>query len=290
MKKHILSLILLLSFALPASAVDFMVGAKGGYFIWKPYFEDIGGFFDNIDSGTGVLYGPVLSVLFTPEINLSVAGLTGTQDTYWHMDFEQEGGDPTDIRAGTYFWETRRYDIDTAISYRISSLKIFLGYKYQYMDSTMIYTEIRPQPAADPDLYHDKMTLTTMSNGPALGLGYSYILGKGAFTSLNVSGLYMLGYFDVVTDFHYEYDGGTYTFNDEYNAPVKVDTAQAGINVEMSLGYVPEGTGLVFTLGGRFQWLSTKFQDLSEEEKADLGTETMHDYLYGIFVSVLYTF
>jgi len=54
MKKHILSLILLLPFAVPASAVDFMSGAKGGYFIWKPYFEDIGDFFDNIDKRTGI--------------------------------------------------------------------------------------------------------------------------------------------------------------------------------------------------------------------------------------------
>jgi len=154
----------------------------------------------------------------------------------------------------------------------------------------MMGNGIRPQPAADPELYHNKMTLTTMSNGPALGFGYSYILGKGAFTSVNVSGLYMPGYFYVVTDFHYEYDGATYTFYEGDNAPVKVDTVQAGINVEMSLGYVPECTGLVFTLGRRFQWLSTKYQDLSEEEKADMGTETMHDYLYGIFVCVLYSF
>ena len=102
-KKILISALLIVIFSIPASAMNFIVGAKGGYSVWQPYFKDVGGFFENIETGTGVLYGPVLSAIITEDLSFSLAGLTGEQSTQWTMDFEQEGDDPDDIRAGTYF-------------------------------------------------------------------------------------------------------------------------------------------------------------------------------------------
>lgn len=282
---------LIIIFSIPLHAVDFIIGAKGGYFVWKPYFEDIGGFFDNIDTGTGVLYGPVISILFTEDISLSIAGLTGIQSTHWTMDFEQEG-DPDDIRAATSYWKSERYDVDTALSYRVMpQIKIFLGYKYQYIDSTIKYTEARTDASNQlTDIQHVKDGIETMSSGPALGIGYSLPFGKGYFAAVNISGLYMLGYFKSENDFVYDYNSGTNSFDKENWDPLKVDIRQAGINLEPSIGFMPEGSGLVLTLGLRYQWLRTNFQDMSHEEKDSLGTKTLNDYLYGVFVSVLYTF
>jgi len=174
-------------------------------------------------------------------------------------------------------------------------MKVFLGYKYQYMDSKMISTEVRPDvvPPIDtaPEIYHDKGTFTTMSNGPALGLGYSHVFEKGFFASANISVLYMFGYSKMDTIFHYKYNSAAFSFDKEGGSQNKLNMFQVGTNIEPSIGYMAESTGLVFTLGGRFQWLRTKFPDLTKEEKADFGgVDEMDDFLYGIFVSVLYSF
>lgn len=296
-KNIFFTILLIIIFSIPAYAVDFIVGAKGGYFIWKPYFEDIGGFFEPVDQGTGVLYGPAASIIFTQDISFSFVGLMGTQTTFWTMDFEQEGdnsGDADDIRAATYTWESKRYDIDSALSYRVLPyLKAFLGYKYQNILSIMKYTEVRVDDSTGQlkEIYHDKIKAETMSHGPALGLGYSLLFSKGFFTAINASGLYMMGNFKMKPDVRYDYfNGSSTTFEPHQDQSHKMDIRQYGTNLEPSIGYMPDGSRLVFTLGFRFQWLSTKFVDLSEQEKQMVGTQTMHDYLYGIFVSVLYSF
>jgi hypothetical protein len=290
-KKVIFSLFLLAVFSAPAGAVEFVAGAKGGYFLWKPYFEDIGGFFEGIDRGNGVLYGPAVSVIFTEDISLSVVGFTGLQTTFWSMDFKEEGS-PDDVRAATYTWESDRYDIDAALSYSLMpSLKVFAGYKYQYIVSTMRYTEVRVDSSGQMgEIYHDKMTLEAMSNGPALGVGYSLLFGKGFFTAVNLSGLYMQGYFKMDPDFAYGYNSSTNEFDLRSESETKVNVRQLGTNIEPSVGYMTEGSKLIFTLGLRFQWLNTELYDLTDDQKQNFGTETMNDYLYGVFVSVLYSF
>ena len=58
-------LIMICSAYSPAFAVDFILGAKAGYYVWGPYFRDMTmSGIEDIDSGSGVLYGPVISVLF----------------------------------------------------------------------------------------------------------------------------------------------------------------------------------------------------------------------------------
>lgn len=273
--------------------MNFIVGAKGGYSVWKPYFKDIGGFFENIEYGTGVLYGPVLSAIFTEDLSLSVAGLTGMQSTEWYLDFEQKP-DESFVRAGTYYWNSERYDLDSALSYRLfGSFKVFLGYKVQYIDSQMRQTEARSDPATKKleELYQSSYNIKLLSQGPALGAGYAFVFGKGFFSTVNLSFLYMWGYFKIISDAEYEAMAGTsFTWTkktDEFGA--SKDTRQMGVNFEPGIGYKAEDSGLIFTLGLRIQWLSTKILD-AKSGGTELPSNTMNDYLGGIFVSVLYTF
>ena len=46
----------LLLCAVPLMAADYIIGAKGGYFVWKPFLRDIpGNEFSTLESGTGAL-------------------------------------------------------------------------------------------------------------------------------------------------------------------------------------------------------------------------------------------
>jgi hypothetical protein len=290
LKKGILAFvaILLITGSAPCLAIDFIVGAKAGYFVWEPYLKEIDASgFSEIDRGTGMLYGPVFSALFTQDISLSLAALTGKQSTYWSPDNDAFGDS---YLTGTYFFESKRTDIDAALSYRImENLKIFAGYKYQSIKSRISYTELRTNDQRVlSDINIQDIKANTPSYGPALGLGYSLILGKGFFLAANLSALYMMGYFEFEANYCYSYhSNSSFVFNNESNQDkIKLDTRQTGLNFEPSIGYSAGESGLMFTLGFRYQWLRTRILDSMEGQSID----NTNDYLYGVFVSVLYTF
>ena len=272
----------------PVFALDFIVGAKAGYYGWEPYLKEIDASgFSEIDVGTGVLYGPVFSVLFTQDLSLSMAALTGIQSTHWKSNYEPWEGQ---YLVATYYFESRRTDIDTALSYRVmQNLKVFLGYKYQYIDSELNYTEIRTNAAREiNEIIISSGKAETMSHGPALGLGYSLPFGKGFFMAANLSGLYMVGEFKMKDQWKYAYYGGFNDYNISPNNSSTMDIAQYGMNFEPSIGFSAGESGLIFTLGFRYQWLKTEYLDDFPGEDRPLSDA--NDYLYGVFVSVLYAF
>jgi len=286
-KKATIAIALVFIFSMPALAVNFIIGAKAGYYGWEPYLKEIDASgFSEIDVGAGVLYGPVFSVLFTPDLSLSLAALTGVQSTHWKANYEPWEGQ---YLVGTYFFESRRTDVDTALSYRLmQNLKVFLGYKYQYIDSEMNYTEIRTNAAGEIDeIIISDGKAETMSHGPALGLGYSLPFGKGFFLAANLSGLYMTGEFKLKGNWTYKYGSGFNDYNEEPTDSKNIDIEQYGVNFEPAIGYSAGESGLIFTLGLRYQWLRTEFKDEFEPGET-LGDA--NDYLYGVFVSVLYAF
>jgi hypothetical protein len=285
-KRIVIVIFLVLVISAPVFALDFIVGAKAGYYGWEPFLKELkGSGFSEIDVGTGVLYGPVFSVLFTPDISLSLAALTGIQSTHWSAQY-----DPYEsyYLAATYFFESRRTDVDSALSYRImQNLKVFLGYKYQYIKSTIQYTELRTDAAkliTEINLFD--LDAKALSHGPALGIGYSLPLGKSFFVTANLSGLYMWGYFEGEGDFQYNYSAFD-TWTPVTPMKFKIDTRQFGVNLEPAVGFSAGESGLIFTLGFRYQWLRTEF--LEEHEPGEKIRDA-NDYLYGVFVSVLYTF
>ncbi|MFC1670356.1 hypothetical protein ACFL20_08175 [Spirochaetota bacterium] len=293
MKKIHLVLLLVFVLSIPTYAVNVIFGAKAGYFVWEPYIQDAGGFFENMKQGGGILYGPVVSLIATPDISFSVAYLTGNQSASWQMNFEQEGDEPDDIRAGTYSWSLKRHDLDSALSYRLTeNFKLFIGYKLQYTNSALRQTEVRNDSMSlVTQAYHSKDEIETFGNGPAIGVGYAHVFGNGFFVAANLSALYMRGYFKVEGDFYYSAFGSPIEWQEEPGSPpMKISTNQFGLNIDPTVGYKPQDIGIIFTLGFRYQWLRTEFADLTTEKKEAVGDPGgLNDHQYGVFFSVLYT-
>ncbi len=276
----------------PAFAMDVMLGAKAGYYVWSPFYKDGVGAsgMDDIDYGTGMLAGPIISLLITPDITFSLAGLMGRQSTHWQSKFS--GFDATTKVSGGYYFDALRVDIDAALSYRLSdNFKVFAGYKILYLKTDYKYTEVRTLVAtgAVDEIDIAEMQIVTPFHGPALGIGVSFPLSDRVFVSANLSGLYQIGYFDDEKNIRNKdnapgFDG----FELEDDDMKKTKMEQFGLNVEPVIGFNPGGGLPIISLGMRFQWLRIHF---TEERDFLPGTDHwMDDYLYGVFVSAVYVF
>ncbi len=67
-----------------SNGAEYMAGVRAGYFAWQPFLKDIGASgMSDITWGTGMLYGPIFSVMFTDDLSISVSALFGKQSTHW---------------------------------------------------------------------------------------------------------------------------------------------------------------------------------------------------------------
>jgi hypothetical protein len=288
-----IAVVLLLLLSSSAFALDYIVGAKGGFYVWEPFIKEMDApFLEDIDKGEGFLYGPVVSILFTAELSLSAALLTGKQNTHWFSP-NQYQPERDAYMSGTYYVNMNRTDIDTALSYRLlQNMKIFLGYKIQIIETNMKYTERRysPDPFGDRAVYEGDINTKTPSHGPALGIGYSLPLGKGYFVAANLSGLYMWGKFEPSQkrlDYHIDPDSEFQTGDPIKEPGFSLDTRQIGLNFEPSIGFSAGESWPIITLGLRYQLLRTKFIDKVEDLTP---SGYVNDQLYGVFMSVLFVF
>jgi len=285
-----LCLLLAASIAAPAFATDIIVGAKAGYYIWRPFYNDLGASgMSDIDYGTGMLAGPVVSLLLSPDLTFSLAGLAGRQSTHWQSKFSNFDSD-TDVSGGYYF-DTLRIDIDSALSYRLSdNLKLFAGYKLLYLSTDYKYTEVRtavPGGAIEAIDIQD-MHIITPFHGPALGVGVSLPLNDRVFVAANLSALYMIGVFDVKKNTRHTSEPPPGAFVGVDDPFEKARMQQYGLNVEPAIGFNPGGGLPIISLGLRFQWLRVRF---TETRDYNGGTDDwFDDYLYGMFVSAVYVF
>jgi len=301
--KRLFLLICIFCFAVSVNAysMNYMVGVKSGYFVWEPYIKELkGGGISDIDKGSGVLYGPVISVMFTPDLSFSIAGLYGEQSAHWSSPntattWDSQPDAVIDV-SGLYTVDITRIDIDSALSYRLTgNFKIFAGYKYQRIEALMKIEERRFAVINSTDnvLYESEWEYITPAQGPALGVGFSIPFGGSFFLSSNFSFIYMWSSFKVTEVRTRSYDVGTYGdldyANSEYTVSKDVwdfDSRQAGINFEPSIGAVVGDTGVIFNVSARIQYMRIEFVD--EMEAAPGGWVT--DLFYGAYVSVLYTF
>jgi len=290
----------MLCFSMQLYALDFIVGPKAGWYVWQPYFSEMkGSGIEEIESGSGFLYGGVLGIHLTSKISLSASALTGTQATYWsNWNTEKTlGGD--DISAtGNFYTEIRRTDIDSALNFRVSGLfRIFAGYRYQQAETglkgTFVQEILTGPDTGKKSVQNGDIKINMPSQGPALGIGYTQAFRRNFFLSLNVSGLYMWGKFKFEKNQWDKYEpDGTSSF-----APPVITSAgsqgydmkQMGMNVEPSLGL--RVNPITITVGGRFQWTRSQFLDDPVVETTRFApTGWMDDYLYGVFVSLLLLF
>jgi len=279
-------------FMLPALSMgaEYMAGIRTGYFAYQPFLKDIGASgMSDIKWGTGVLYGPIFSVMFTDDLSLSVSALMGKQSTHWQSKFSYFDNNTRIV--GNYYFEVFRADVDSALSYRISQyFKIFAGYKYQYLKLEYKYTELRTDSTNNNHIDEiDVAVADPTANhfyGPALGLGFTYPLTETYFVSMNVSGLYMTGDFEFHGDnLAWQADG---TFNGESHNKLTVPMRQIGINVEPVIGMNPGNNLPIITVGVRYQ--RSRFQ-ITESNNAIGDTDkSFDDTIIGAFISIVFMF
>lgn len=274
--------------SLPSFSIgaEYIAGVRAGYFAWQPFLKDIGASgMSDITWGTGILYGPLFSIIFTDDLSVSVSTLFGKQSTHWQS--EMSYFDPSTRVTGNYQFEAFRVDVDPAISYRISQyFKLFAGYKYQYLKLAYKYTEIR----TDSTNQITEVDISTsdpsknQSHGPALGIGFTYPISEVYFFSMNFSGLYM------TTDWELTWKGY------KSNPPPLLNLSpqnkasftfrQIGVNVEPVIGMDPGNNLPIITLGFRFQ--RTRLEIV--EPKIVRSDKRFDDTIIGGFVSVVFMF
>lgn len=288
MKRYV-ELSLIFIFIIPAgyravSAMDYLLGVRGGYFIWDPFIKEVNSQFNQMETGSGALYGPVASMILTEDLSLSFSGLFGRQSGAGLSEgVPRNSGQYQDIK---YSFDTSRNDIDGALSYRLGeNVKVFAGYKYWYLKTeyktinywyngtTHTLTQAR----------HEEMTIKQPFHGPAGGVGFSLPLGeKGYFVAANLSGLYMWGKFKFESEPPITYD---YTYRVESAHSGNFDMKMYGVNVEPTIGLNP-GEGLpIFTLGVRYQYNRMKVLD---GDSMELNPDWVSDKIYGLFIGILY--
>jgi len=284
----LLLILFLTAFSFPVFSMEYVAGARGGYFIWDSWLQEIHPIFESMDKGSGVLYGPVGSILITQDLYFSVSGLFGKQSTSGTSENILYA---SQYRTTKYSFETFRMDIDSALSYRFTEYtKIFAGYKYWDLKTKANFMDFRynTSDALEQVSYYE-MEITQKLHGPAIGFGLSMPLGnKGFFAAANISGIYMFGKikFDIDRIKQYQTPGWANTTGSGINN--KFDLRSYGFNFEPSIG-LNAGQGLpIFTLGLRYQL--TKYK-ISEDipQLSGIDRKWFVDQIYGVFVGVLYS-
>lgn len=291
-----MSVLMLAFFEVPAFGMDFILGARGGFFFWRPFYKDLpaGAGFEDIRTGHGGLYGPIISIGFTEKIYFSVSGLFGEQTTQWHSWGGygiSDGGEPYQFSLVSYV-EARRSDIDSAVSYAVTpEFRFFIGYKFQYMKvnwyKTARYYSINQNQTRNRD---EEFEFTVPLNGVAIGCNYAANLTDLYFFSVNISGVYTRGLFQV-DQIATKYNN-TGLEPPQVNEPnpaessMDIDVHQYGVNFEPSLGI--RTSGPLIAIGLRYQLLRTQFYNLSATNNDGPDDRWMNDHLYGVFVSVMY--
>ncbi|MCX7679124.1 MAG: hypothetical protein N2316_07875 [Spirochaetes bacterium] len=278
----------------PAFPFDIAIGAKAGYFAWLPMYADMGtgGAIEDIRWGAGILYGPIISIGFTPEISLSMAGLMGRQVTSWDSRFRSRSiYNEIEILSGNYDFDVFRGDFDSVLIYRLTTnFRIFAGYKYLLMKTELSFSEIRTNPSDNSIDFIEiiNLKLNHFGHGPAFGIGYSYPFGSPFFMAITLSGVYMWGEFEFEAVESYQNEQNFIRPKPESELPVgkRVPITHAGINVEPSIGMAPgEGMPIVM-LGVRYQHFLIKIEDIPNV----IPEKWMNDKMVGLFVSAVFTF
>lgn len=244
MKKLVLFLaaVTLLTVSIPLKAMDITVGAATWYSWW-----DMDAKMDTTEFSmdNAFLYGPALAVKINDDFGLNMIFLYG--------EFE---GDQTITGVSTKMpTNTKRYDSDTSISYRLNGyFKLFAGLKYMGYE---IKGDGNSTYGVDP------YTVENIAYGPAAGLSMVLPIVENIYLLVNGSGMYLWG-------------------TSKNTMSEDTDANSYGYNTTASIAYYIASASVTLSIGGRYQY----FKWIPDE---DNGTESDHAF-YGITAAATYTF
>lgn len=251
MKRYLLALsaaLIMLAFFNPltASAIDMSAGVYTWY-SWWDFPEDE---YDNTKTDPGLIYGPTLSVNINEFCSLTFVFLYGEFDakgesTYYLVNAVGP--------VNYYTYDIKRYDSDTALNFKLNSyFKLYAGVKY------LAFSYKLNGSFADADFDHK-------SFGPAAGLSVTIPVVQNLFIIGNAGGLYLRGH---------------ESYSDSIGYSNKFKIKDYGYNTGLSLAYYIEPASTSVSLGGRYQYVKTEYDDgFSNKSK-----------FYGITLSAAYMF
>ena len=276
-----ISLLVLILTIIPykAHAIDISVGATTWYtWLEQPFAssfqaeEERG--LESKKSGPGFLYGPVLSVKFSDDFNLTFVYL------YGKFDIEKDNDE--DIKH-----KLKRKDSDIALNYKLNNyFKVFGGLKYigfNISPDREIVLGVDATGTID-SVKHD-------GYGPGFGLSATLPIADNIFLLGTVSGFYLWGK---------ESKGFTCESVPPLNTPmfnkIKADCKDRGINSNLSIAYYIAPASTTISLGGRFQYIKT---DKYKIKNGSVLTGDFRNYqmpdssttkFYGITLTATYSF
>ncbi|HQP50237.1 MAG TPA: Lpg1974 family pore-forming outer membrane protein [Spirochaetota bacterium] len=256
MKKIILSLtaIIILLTGIHSSKASALTMSAGVYtwYAWWDFPEDT---YEDIDADPSLMYGPALSVKLNETFSLSFLFLYG--------NFNAEGTDNSDavLFGGDVIsnkYDIDRYDIDTALNVKMNRyIKFYLGIKY----SAFKYDLSGSIPTGDS--YSAEFDHNAF--GPGAGLSVVLPLYQNLYIMGNFGGLYLWGKED---------------YSNSNGETDSSDIKDYGYNTSVSLVYYIAPASTTISLGGRYQYIKTEYED---GFKCD-------SKFYGITLSAIYTF
>jgi len=207
-------------------AVDITVGATTWYVWWDVEQEE-----ETLNLDPVFMYGPALAVKFNNDFNLTFVYL------YGKFHYEESGAPKSEIK---------RYDSDLALNYKLNDyFKVFAGIKYMGFLLTNAYEE------TDSDAY-----------GPGLGLSCTYPIVNNLYALAYLSGFYLWGKEDDVSD--------------------NVKHKDYGINSSLSIAYYIAPASTVVSLGGRYQYFKMKYDNSHRDNNKFYGVTLTATYTFGI--------
>jgi len=268
--KHLLSslsLLILVSVLMPSKA--YSIDITGGATAWfagfqQPYTKNVteNPDYNNTKNALNVLYGPVLSVKFNDDFNLTFVFLYGKCDAH-------EISDPIGANIDYSF---KRTDVDLALNYRLNDyFKIFAGVKYIgfSMDDNK---NVIVDEGVVFNVYRNAV-------GPGLGLSAVYPILENIFFVGNLSGFYLWG-----QEKKGYYDAGINRTN------VKTNCNDYGMNVTLSLAYYIAPISTTISLGARGQFVKTNYDSAYNVHRYGQGDGYDTSSFYGITLTATYSF
>jgi len=233
-------------------AFDITVGATTWYAWW-----DIDQGKDAADIAPAFLFGPALAMKFTDEFNLTFVYLYGKYDykgNEYHSGIYKEN------------IKTKRSDSDLALNYRLHDyIKVFAGLKY------MAYTKDK-KTGAEPTTaqpYPEQYSIRSEHFGLGPGIGVSSTIPLSI-----VDNMFLLA---TLSSF---YTWGNEEVSPSYEQSHKIDLNEYGFNTNLSVAYYISSISTVVSLGGRFQYFITAYDEYIY----------VKHMFYGITLTATYTF